>query len=111
MQKKTETKFEAIPANSPAIKAAGERHRKEAMPYIPDEEKLAYKIMEARAFLVKILKKDRKAPQFYLEANKEMFKIEDYFLNLSQQKKREYEENLKQPELFEATVSPTNHGV
>lgn len=72
---------------------------------VPREEKVAYRLSEARAELDKLLKglKPSDQRQFMLNARKDLFLMEDYFYHLSKLKSDEQIANQKQPELFSPT--------
>lgn len=110
MQQKTEVKPKA---NTEAIQDLSKRVRSENQVYIPDEEKVAYRLAEAGAIMDKIMKKTRNADVrgSMFDYRKNLFAIEDYFYHLAIQKTKEHEQSKKQPELFGESVSPSQHGV
>lgn len=114
MQTKTETKF-SVPSETKkdAISDAGKRIREDAAVVIFDEDKIAWRLAEARSLIDRVIKKtkDRQLIEIMAARRKDLFEIEDYFYQIAVQKFKEHEKSIKQPELFASEQSPTTHGI
>lgn len=110
MQQKTETN---VKANSPAIQAASKRVRSGDVVFLPDEEKVAYRLAEARAIIAKMLKRRMQSSEKeqYYNKQKMIFEIEDFFYHIGRLKTKEHEKSINAPELFSGELSPSTHGI